>query len=56
MSHAMQIPATPGGTHAIRRFLVEVVVPVHNEEHVLAASVRRLHGYLGQAGNALDRR
>jgi putative flippase GtrA len=46
MSHAMQIPATPGGTHAIRRFLVEVVVPVHNEEHVLAASVRRLHGYL----------
>ncbi len=26
--------------------LVEVVVPVHNEEHVLEASVRRLHTYL----------
>jgi putative flippase GtrA len=26
--------------------LVEVVVPVHNEERVLAASVRRLHRYL----------
>ncbi|MQY08821.1 bifunctional glycosyltransferase family 2/GtrA family protein [Actinomadura macrotermitis] len=26
--------------------LVEVVVPVHNEERVLAASVRRLHDYL----------
>ncbi|GAA1965930.1 bifunctional glycosyltransferase family 2/GtrA family protein [Kitasatospora viridis] len=27
---------------------VEVVVPVHNEERVLARSVRRLHGYLEQ--------
>ncbi|GAA3233546.1 bifunctional glycosyltransferase family 2/GtrA family protein [Actinocorallia longicatena] len=26
--------------------LVEIVVPVYNEEHVLEASVRRLHGYL----------
>ena len=26
--------------------VVEVVVPVHNEEHVLEASIRRLHGYL----------
>jgi glycosyltransferase involved in cell wall biosynthesis len=26
--------------------LVEVVVPVHNEEHVLEASIWRLHGYL----------
>jgi glycosyltransferase involved in cell wall biosynthesis len=26
--------------------LVEVVVPVHNEQHVLEASVWRLHGYL----------
>ena len=26
--------------------LVEIVVPVHNEEHVLEASIRRLHGYL----------
>jgi putative flippase GtrA len=27
---------------------VEIVIPVHNEEGVLAASVRRLHGYLTQ--------
>jgi putative flippase GtrA len=26
--------------------VVEIVVPVHNEEHVLEASVSRLHGYL----------
>jgi putative flippase GtrA len=26
--------------------LVEIVVPVYNEEHVLEASIRRLHGYL----------
>jgi len=31
-----------------RRHLVEIVVPVYNEEHVLAASVRRLHSYLRQ--------
>ena len=29
-----------------RRKLVEIVVPVHNERHVLDASVRRLHRYL----------
>src|SRR4051794_33653678 len=33
----------PGGA---RRRLVEVVVPVYNEQHVLEASVRRLHRYL----------
>jgi putative flippase GtrA len=26
--------------------VVEIVVPVHNEEHVLEASITRLHGYL----------
>jgi glycosyltransferase involved in cell wall biosynthesis len=26
--------------------VVEIVVPVHNEAHVLEASIRRLHGYL----------
>ena len=26
--------------------LVDLVVPVHNEQHVLEASIRRLHGYL----------
>jgi len=40
-----RMPPSPAG-HAGCRFLVEVVIPVHNEEHVLAASVRRLHGYL----------
>jgi putative flippase GtrA len=29
-----------------RRQLVEVVIPVYNEEHVLAGSARRLHAYL----------
>jgi putative flippase GtrA len=29
-----------------RRLAVEVVVPVYNEERVLATNVRRLHGYL----------
>ncbi|MCW2887484.1 MAG: hypothetical protein QOE54_4590 [Streptosporangiaceae bacterium] len=29
-----------------RRHLVEVVIPVYNEEHVLAGSVGRLHAYL----------
>jgi glycosyltransferase involved in cell wall biosynthesis len=31
---------------APERPLVEVVVPVHNEQRVLEASIRRLHGYL----------
>jgi putative flippase GtrA len=36
-----ELPATrPNGQ------VVEIVVPVHNEEHVLEASIRRLHGYL----------
>ncbi|NEA28221.1 dolichyl-phosphate beta-glucosyltransferase, partial [Actinomadura bangladeshensis] len=37
-------PSPPG--HGGRGRLVEVVVPVHNEERVLAASVERLHAYL----------
>ncbi|GAA3955816.1 bifunctional glycosyltransferase family 2/GtrA family protein [Actinomadura viridis] len=37
-------PDPPGGGG--RRRLVEVVVPVHDEERVLEASIRRLHGYL----------
>ncbi|WP_214319863.1 bifunctional glycosyltransferase family 2/GtrA family protein [Nonomuraea sediminis] len=31
---------------AIRTRLVEVVVPVHNEQRALGPSIRRLHGYL----------
>ncbi|MGK5551500.1 glycosyltransferase [Actinomadura kijaniata] len=38
-------PPTTSGVGARNR-LVEVVVPVYNEEHVLEASVRRLHAYL----------
>ncbi|MFA1547092.1 glycosyltransferase [Actinomadura chokoriensis] len=38
-------PPSPHG-HGGRGRLVEVVVPVHNEERVLAASVERLHAYL----------
>src|SRR5690349_1900927 len=34
-----------GGTPSLGK-RVEVVVPVFNEEHVLEASVRCLHGYL----------
>ncbi|SNT49406.1 Glycosyltransferase, catalytic subunit of cellulose synthase and poly-beta-1,6-N-acetylglucosamine synthase [Actinomadura meyerae] len=39
-------PTPPPPEHRRRGRLVEVVVPVHNEERVLAASVHRLHGYL----------
>jgi putative flippase GtrA len=35
-------PATNGWTHPV----VEIVVPVYNEAHVLEASIRTLHGYL----------
>ncbi|MGI5169638.1 glycosyltransferase [Spirillospora sp. CA-253888] len=52
MSHLVterDVPAGPPATppeHGGRARLVEIVVPVHNEEHVLEASVRRLHAYL----------
>jgi len=39
-------PPPPRPAPSGRRRLVEVVVPVYNEEHVLAGSVRRLHDYL----------
>ena len=32
-----------------RARLVEIVVPVYNEEHILALSVRRLHAYLAES-------
>jgi putative flippase GtrA len=31
-----------------RRHLVEIVIPVYNEQHVLATSIQRLHDYLGE--------
>jgi putative flippase GtrA len=52
MSHLVTERGTPAGPpppvhdHGGRGRLVEVVIPVHNEERVLAASVRRLHAYL----------
>ena len=40
-------PAAPAeGERRRRRQLVEVVVPVYNERHVLETSIRRLHTYL----------
>ncbi|QXJ19772.1 bifunctional glycosyltransferase family 2/GtrA family protein [Actinomadura graeca] len=54
MSHLATERGTPAGPPPPspdgggRGRLVEVVVPVHNEERVLAASVRRLHAYLGE--------
>ncbi|WP_433461333.1 glycosyltransferase [Spirillospora sp. CA-128828] len=39
-------PPPPSHDHGGRGRLVEVVVPVYNEERVLAASVERLHAYL----------
>ncbi|MFB4310196.1 glycosyltransferase [Actinomadura sp. GTD37] len=52
MSHLITERGTPAAPppaphqHGGRGRLVEVVVPVHNEERVLAASVERLHAYL----------
>lgn len=52
MSHLVTERGTPAGPpppvhdHGGRGRLVEVVIPVYNEERVLAASVRRLHAYL----------
>ena len=52
MSQTIQLPrggsdaVARGCEPAVRRCLVEVVVPVHNEERILVTSVRRLHGYL----------
>lgn len=40
-------PASPDGDR--RRPVVEVVVPVYDEQEALAGSVRRLHGYLSES-------
>ncbi|WP_030270042.1 glycosyltransferase [Streptomyces sp. NRRL B-24484] len=39
---------TPPGGDKVRTSLVEVVVPVYNEEHTLERCVRRLHAYLAE--------
>ncbi|MFD0690178.1 bifunctional glycosyltransferase family 2/GtrA family protein [Actinomadura fibrosa] len=52
MSHLVTERGTPAGPpplledHGGRGRLVEVVIPVYNEERVLAQSVERLHAYL----------
>jgi putative flippase GtrA len=38
----------PGTVSESRGPLVEIAIPVYNEEHILAASVRRLHTYLSE--------
>jgi glycosyltransferase involved in cell wall biosynthesis len=41
---------TPGASHwrgTVASYVLDIVLPVHNEEHVVAASVHRLHRYLG---------
>jgi putative flippase GtrA len=48
-SHLSPVGGLPGLiTGEPRGPLIEVAIPVHNEGHVLAASVRRLHAYLGE--------
>ncbi|MEY9962965.1 putative flippase GtrA [Streptacidiphilus sp. MAP12-16] len=48
MSQTTALAGQPAlqATAPARARLVEIVVPVYNEEHVLAQSVRRLHAYL----------
>jgi putative flippase GtrA len=46
MSTQVFQPAVPAPAPAPARPLVEVVVPVHNEQRTLEASIWRLHGYL----------
>ncbi|HET9094481.1 MAG TPA: dolichyl-phosphate beta-glucosyltransferase [Solirubrobacteraceae bacterium] len=46
---AVSAPGAPAGRAARGPLDLEVVVPVHNEERVLALSIRRLHRYLSEA-------
>ncbi len=42
----MQVPGELIGVEATIAPAIEIVIPVHNEEHDLEPSVRRLHAYL----------
>ncbi len=42
----MQLPGGLIGVEATITPAIEIVIPVHNEEHDLEPSVRRLHAYL----------
>ena len=47
MSELTYLPSARSGVFPEPRGpLIEIAIPVYNEEHVLAASVRRLHSYL----------
>jgi glycosyltransferase involved in cell wall biosynthesis len=46
MHQATPLPALPAATPAARSPSVDVVVPVHDEQDVLTASIRRLHAFL----------
>src|SRR5690349_6029300 len=46
MTTVLDVPPRGRSDRSGHRPLVEVVVPVHNEEHVLAESVHRLHAHL----------
>jgi putative flippase GtrA len=46
MTTTMQLPGDLTDVEATRAPAIEIVIPVHNEEHDLDPSVRRLHEYL----------
>ena len=48
MSLVIEGPQGGGPPQRLRTRLVEIVIPVYNEQHVLAESVRRLHAYLAE--------
>jgi glycosyltransferase involved in cell wall biosynthesis/putative flippase GtrA len=43
---AEQITAHDSGVESTRHYVLEIVIPVHNEEHDLADCLQRLHQYL----------
>ena len=49
MSSATRLPEPPVTRGPAASPSVDVVVPVHNEQGVLTASIRRLHDYLSAA-------
>jgi glycosyltransferase involved in cell wall biosynthesis len=49
MSFATRLPGSAGSAAPAASPSVDVVVPVHDEQRVLTASIRRLHDYLSRA-------
>jgi putative flippase GtrA len=48
MSNSTALAGQSAPTARTQARLVEIVVPVYNEEHILASSVHRLHAYLAE--------